>query len=225
MLFRVTSSRTSLQVTVQTNCGGKGGRKVFERVSFRAWHILQKVSRSKTNGTVVYLKLFGSYSRHTLWIFGIGRCWPEYPRFPFKNVHADRPGPGRPLLQWWVWCSGLTGRWGLGWFWPENAGKDYYWKVARWGGRGTESEAVYRERVTSSFGNTISKFGSSRSARSQIRTQNLALRGADRCAAVALGVFGERAPRIIVYLIVVVGAKVSVRIICTRCVCLAKSVV
>lgn len=46
---------------------------------------------------------------------------------------------------------------------------------------GTESEAVFRERVTSSFGNTISKFGSSRSARSQIRTQNLALCGADRC--------------------------------------------
>jgi len=83
---------------------------------------------------------------------------------------------------------------------------------------GTESEAVYRERVTSSFGNTISKFGSSRSTRSQIRTQNLALRGADRCAVAALGVFGERAPRIIVCLIVVDGAKVSVYIVCTWCV-------
>jgi len=82
--------------------------------------------------------------------------------------------------------------------------------VARWGGRGTESEAVYRERVTSSFGNPISKFGSSRSARSQIRTQNLALRGVDRCAAAALGVFGECTPLIIEYLIVVDGTKVSV---------------
>jgi len=92
--------------------------------------------------------------------------------------------------------------------------------IEKWpdGEEGALSRRQYIERVTSSFGNTISKFGSSRSARSQIRTQNLALRGADRCAAVALGVFGERAPRIIVYLIVVVGAKVSVRIICTRCV-------
>lgn len=93
--------------------------------------------------------------------------------------------------------------------------------IEKWpdGEEGALSLRQYIERrVTSSFGYTISKFGSSRSARSQIRTQNLALCGADRCVAVALGVFGKRAPRIIVYLIVVVVAKVSVRIICTRCV-------
>jgi len=93
--------------------------------------------------------------------------------------------------------------------------------IEKWpdGVEGAPSRRQYIERGSHSrLANTISKFGSSRSARSQIRTQNLALRGVDRCAAAALGVFGECAPLIIVYLIVVDGAKVSVRIMCTRCV-------
>lgn len=70
-------------------------RRVCVRME-RVWRILKKKKSpaiKHERNRRIYLKLFGSYSRHTLWIFGIGCCWPEYPRFPFKNVYMMQTGP------------------------------------------------------------------------------------------------------------------------------------
>lgn len=132
----------------------------------------------------IYLKLFGFYSRHTLWIFGIGCCWPEYPRFPFKNVRYTRTRVHRAFgrhnrrrQRVYIILYIMHEEVSLGGFgqktlariiiekWPEGCGGESY----------MEGHIVARRLAIRDFEVwQLQEYG----ARSQIRTQNLALRSA-----------------------------------------------